>query len=94
MVTNEVRKFGAGKYRFSFKAKASENGSLNILVSYKKADTVVQTVKVGEKYTEYVFEFEVTEALLKEKTINLVVCGADKPLESFSIKDISLSKMC
>ena len=93
VVTNEVRKFGAGKYRFSFKAKASENGSLNILVSYKKADTVVQTVKVGEKYTEYVFEFEVTEALLKEKTINLVVCGADKPLESFSIKDISLSKI-
>ena len=93
VVTDELNKFGAGKYKFSFRAKASESGSLSILVFYKKADTAAKTVKVSEDFAEYSFEFEVTEALLAEKKIDLVVRGADKPLESFSMTDFSLTKI-
>ena len=35
----------------------------------------------------------VTEALLAEKKIDLVVRGADNPLESFSMTDFSLTKI-
>lgn len=93
VITDEVRKFGAGKYRFSFRAKASESGSLSVLAFYKKSDTAARTVKVGTDFAEYSFEFEVTEALLSEKKINLVVRGAEKPLESFSMTDFSLAKI-
>ena len=93
VVTDELNKFGAGKYKFSFRAKASESGSLSILVFYKKADTAAKTVKVSEDFAEYSFEFEVTEALLAEKKIDLVVRGADNPLESFSMTDFSLTKI-
>ena len=93
VITDEVRKLGAGKYKLSFSAKASESGSLSVGVFFKKADAVVRTVKVGTDFAEYSFEFEVTEALLSEKKINLVVRGAEKPLESFSMTDFSLTRI-
>ena len=93
VINEEVRKLGAGSYVFSFMANASESGNLSVGVFFKNANAVVSTISVADgEMKEYSFKFVITEEMLGEAKINLVVRGSGKALESFSMKDFKLTK--
>lgn len=93
VINEEVRKFGMGKYVFSFKANAIRGGSLNVCVFFKNASAVIDRINVSNgEMKEYEFEFEITEETQNDVKINLVIKGVGKALEWFSMKDFKLTK--
>lgn len=92
-ITDEVRTFGAGTYRLSFKAKASEKGSLTVAVTSELIQVLKETISVDTGWKEISVEFTITDEEISQPMTVMTIRGALTPLESFGTCDYVLEKL-
>ncbi|MGN1047373.1 MAG: dockerin type I domain-containing protein [Eubacteriales bacterium] len=91
-VLDEVRMYGTGKYKFTFKAKASEAGKLRVHLQREGA-TLTNSLDVGTEWVEYSFVFNVDDAMLAASRCVLIINGNTTVLGSFAVRDMSFVKV-
>ncbi len=92
VITEEVRKYGTGEYVLKFKVKAPVEGKLKAGIYLKSRTVNDETFNVGTEWKEITLIANVIESHVMAEKINVTVKGAEEPLESFSMKDFSLTK--
>ena len=95
MFTEEIKKYGAGSYQFSFRLRAAGSATLNCCWRYddaQKYTTVQTTTSAGSAWKTVTLTLEVTKQMLENELFGVSVKGAGSPYEYFSVSDIELTK--
>ncbi len=96
MFTEEIRKYGAGKYEFTFRARGATSGGLDASWKYdtfynytKKANGL--SISTGWK--DYTITLTVDETMLETCEMFAVsIIGQGSPMEYFAVKELELVK--
>lgn len=94
-VLNEaVKKYGAGSYRLSFKAKSNQKMQLTVGIAYGGGSAFpTATVGTGTDWTEGTLNFNVSVAYQKQLQIRLTIIGSGEANSSFDLTDLCLVKV-
>ncbi len=97
IITDEIRSYGAGEYKLSFKARASNNG--NVQYGFAIDDAMYYgrhytNVTLTPEWQEYVYTINITEKMLNDAELFAIrIEGTTvNQIEFFSFKDLSLTK--
>ncbi len=92
-VQDEVQKFGEGTYRITAKIKASKSGKLNLGINYKNYPERVKAFKVDKEWVEISYDVNIKKIQASAKYVAIVLHGADDPIDTFYLKDLSFKKI-
>ena len=90
-ITDEVRMYGAGTYRLTFRAKASAGCTLQA-INYIEATKLYGHFPLSTAWKEYSFDLKITEENMSSPMFSFVICLKDSFPESYSLCDIKLVK--
>ncbi len=97
MITPEIKKYGEGTYRLSFKARGERAGQLRFNFEHENRKTVSverQLFDVSDTWCECHFDLPVTHDTVNDNSATISFCNGDGELMSrFDICDIKLIKL-
>ncbi len=95
MITREIKEYGEGTYRLSFKARACQKGQLR--VGFEHENWKYQNIDrryfdVDEEWRTLSFDFEATHEVVDANSVIFAFCNGDEIIPTFDICDIELIK--
>ena len=96
MITREVKAYGEGTYRFSFKARSSQVGQIRVSLereTWKYSKLRRDFYDVNEEWSAYSFEFEATHEFVDANSVVIGFHSGDELMPEFDICDIELVKL-
>ena len=101
IISEEIQKFGAGTYTLSFDVKTS-NSATKLLTTAIDYGTQLDSSNNGKlahvdtaltnQWQTVTLSFNVTEALLSQRNLSMVIYDRDKTLDDFAMKNVRLTK--
>ncbi len=97
IITDEIKMYGTGTYKLSFKVKASAAGEFKAAMSYDSEDTQYANFKVHTKavttdWQTYSLNFDVTEDLVNGEIICFRFYGSNTVIDQIFFSAIVLTK--
>jgi hypothetical protein len=101
IINEEIKKYGAGSYtlKFDVKTAASAEKILTTAIDYgtqlndsKNGKLAHVDTTLSASWQPVKLTFNVTESLLSQKNLAMVIYDRDKTLSDFSIKNVTLTK--
>ena len=95
MFTEEIKKFGAGTYEFSFRLRASSPAQLigtwryDDPISYTRQET---PITASSAWKDVTLSLSVTEEMLENKLFAVGVNGTGSEFDYFTVSDLQLIK--
>ncbi len=95
MITREIKEYGEGTYRLSFKARGTQSGQLRFCFEYENMKEIKidrQFFDVTEAWGEYSFDLPATRDVLDANSVCFGFCGGEELMPGFDVCDIELVK--
>ena len=95
LLNEAVKKYGAGTYRVTFKAKSDQSVPLTVTIGYGLETVTLKSgsVTVGTEWTAGSLDFSVAANLLEQPQIRLTITGAWAKDLAFDLTGICLVKL-
>lgn len=94
LLNEAIKKYGAGSYRLTFKAKSNDNLQLTAGIAYGSGNAMPTTkVTAGANWTEATLNFSVSSVYQKQLQIRLIIDTAWARDTAFDLTDICLIKV-
>ena len=96
MITREIKEYGEGTYRLTFKARACQKGQLRVgfeheTWEYQNVDR--KFINVDETWSEQSFDLVADHRVVDANSILFAFCNGDEIIPTFDICDIELIKL-
>ncbi len=93
LITNDVRMYGAGTYRLTFKTRSDEEGKISASCGTEVTSSTVKSYSIGSVWAEHTLEFTI-----RENDLNGYVSISFSPnvtpfISQFDVRDITLVKV-
>ena len=96
MITREIKAYGEGTYRFSFKARSSQVGQIRVSLereTWKYSNLRRDFYDVNEEWSAYNFEFEATHEFVDANSVIIGFHSGNELMPEFDVCDIELVKL-
>ena len=96
MITREIKAYGEGTYRFSFKARSSQVGQIRVSLeheTWKYSNLRRDFYDVNEEWSAYNFEFEATHEFVDANSVVIGFHSGNELMPEFDVCDIELVKL-
>ncbi len=95
LLNEAVKKYGAGTYRVTFKAKSDQSVPLTVTIGYGLETVTLKSgsVTIGTEWTAGSLDFSVASNLLEQPQIRLTITGAWAKDLAFDLTGICLVKL-
>ena len=96
MTTREIKEYGEGTYRFSFKARSSQVGQIRVCLeheTWKYSKLRRDFYDVNEEWSAYNFEFEATHEFVDANSVVIGFHSGNELMPEFDVCDIELVKL-
>ncbi len=95
MLTEEIKKYGAGDYEFKFRVRCAENSSIVCCWEYDNGQACAKSSTSETIITSWksiTMELKVTEEMLENEMFAVSVFGGGANIEYFAVKELELIK--
>ncbi len=93
LITNDVRMYGAGTYRLTFKTRSDEEGKISASCSTEVTAATLKSYSIGGIWAEHTLEFTIREYDLAGYVAFSVSPGTTPYITQFDIRDFKLEKI-